>query len=43
MLWLGLTYLKKAIENNFAYVVFDFTGSGLSDGKYVSLGTDPII
>ena len=35
----GLSYLKMAIQNDFAYVVFDFTGSGLSDGKHVSLGT----
>jgi hypothetical protein len=27
-----------AIANQFSYVVFDFAGSGLSEGKYVSLG-----
>ena len=27
-----------AISNKFSYVVFDFAGSGISEGKYVSLG-----
>ena len=27
-----------AILNNFSYFVFDFAGSGLSDGRYISLG-----
>ena len=27
-----------AIANGFSYVIFDFAGSGLSEGKYVSLG-----
>ena len=30
--------MKMAIANQFAYVVFDFAGSGISEGKYVSLG-----
>lgn len=30
--------MKMAIENGFNYVTFDFTGSGMSDGKFVSLG-----
>ena len=28
--YLGLAYMKMAIENGFNYVTFDFTGSGLS-------------
>ena len=35
---LGLAYLKMSILNNFSYFVFDFAGSGLSDGRYISLG-----
>jgi hypothetical protein len=34
----GFTYLKLAIEHDFSYLLFDFSGSGLSEGKYVSLG-----
>jgi hypothetical protein len=30
--------MRMAIDNLFSYVVFDFAGSGLSEGKYVSLG-----
>lgn len=30
--------MKMAIANGFSYVIFDFAGSGLSEGKYVSLG-----
>lgn len=30
--------MKLAILNGFSYVVFDFAGSGVSQGKYVSLG-----
>jgi hypothetical protein len=30
--------MKMAIMNLFSYVIFDFAGSGLSEGKYVSLG-----
>jgi alpha/beta superfamily hydrolase len=27
-----------AISSGFSYFVFDFAGSGLSDGRYISLG-----
>jgi alpha/beta superfamily hydrolase len=37
----GLAYLRLAIENGFNYLLFDFSGSGLSEGKYVSLGKVP--
>lgn len=30
--------MKLALNNQFSYVIFDFAGSGLSEGKYVSLG-----
>lgn len=30
--------MKMAVAEGFSYVVFDFAGSGLSEGKYVSLG-----
>jgi len=39
----GLSYLHKAIQLDFIYVVFDFAGSGVSDGKYISLGTPFLI
>ena len=39
MQYVGLAYLRLALENEFNYLVFDFSGSGLSDGKFVSLGT----
>lgn len=35
---IGLSYLKLAIEHEFNYVLFDFSGSGLSEGRYISLG-----
>lgn len=35
----GLAYLKLALQNDFSYVIFDFSGSGISEGRYVSLGT----
>lgn len=37
---IGLCYLRLAIENDFGYLLFDFSGSGLSEGRYVSLGMD---
>jgi len=36
--YIGLTYLRLAIENDFNYLIFDFSGSGLSEGNYISLG-----
>jgi pimeloyl-ACP methyl ester carboxylesterase len=34
----GLSYLKEVMTAGYNYCVFDFAGSGLSDGSYVSLG-----
>jgi alpha/beta superfamily hydrolase len=33
-----LTYLKYLLPLNITVFAFDFTGSGNSDGKYISLG-----
>ena len=32
-----------AIEHGFSYLIFDFSGSGMSDGRYISLGTHALI
>jgi hypothetical protein len=37
--YVGQSYLKEAISNGFSLVLFDFAGSGNSEGDYVSLGT----
>lgn len=39
----GLAYMKMAISHGFSYLIFDFAGSGLSEGNYVSLGTFSLI
>ena len=35
----GIPYVREAILAGFGLFVFDFAGSGNSEGKYVSLGT----
>ena len=37
---IGLNYLSFAIKNDLSYVIFDFAGSGNSEGKFISLGTE---
>lgn len=39
----GLAYVREAILAGFGLFLFDFAGSGNSEGKYVSLGTINII
>jgi predicted acyl esterase len=43
MSYIGQTYLKEAVANGFALVLFDFAGSGNSEGEYISLGTRRLI
>lgn len=35
---LGITYLSHFINQGWNVILFDYTGSGLSDGDIVSLG-----
>ena len=34
----GITHAKNVLEMGFAFLVFDFVGSGLSEGDYITLG-----
>jgi len=34
----GLDYLKKVLEREYSFCIFDFLGSGNSGGEYVTLG-----
>lgn len=34
----GIAHARQVLEAGYAFVVFDFSGSGLSEGEYVTLG-----
>ena len=34
----GIAHAKQVLEAGYAFVVFDFCGSGMSEGEYVTLG-----
>ena len=34
----GIAHARQVLEAGYSFVVFDFCGSGLSEGEYVTLG-----
>ncbi len=32
----GYSYLEDIIDRGYAYCIFDFSGSGMSEGEYIS-------
>lgn len=34
----SIRFAEKILNNNVSFCCFDFSGSGMSDGEYVSLG-----
>lgn len=38
----GVALAKNVLESGFAFLVFDFAGSGLSEGDYITLGKNRV-